>query len=70
MTVMAKMVQRACPVSLSRKGSRMGIVQSCVAAMMAASILTLTAQEPYEAPSKFTATALLGAAAVKGTIAR
>ena len=54
------------PVSLSRKGSRMRIVQLCVAAAMTASFLNLTAQEPYEPPPTFTATALLSAAGVKG----
>jgi hypothetical protein len=44
----------------------MRIVQLCVAATIAASFLNLTAQEPYEAPPKFSATALLGAAGVKG----
>ena len=44
----------------------MRIVQLCLAAAMAASLPNLTAQESYEPPPKFTATALLGAAGVKG----
>ena len=44
----------------------MRIAQLCIAAAMAASLPNLTAQEPDQPPPKFTATALLGAAGVKG----